>query len=53
MTTHGHGGLKRLVLGSVAEKGDSPGPVPVLVHKRPAQFRRLPEDVANLELFDS
>ena len=53
MTTHGHGGLKRLVLGSVAEKVIHQAPVPVLVHKRPALFRRLPEDVANLELFDS
>lgn len=53
MTTHGYGGLKRLVLGSVAEKVIHQAPVPVLVYKKPASYRRLPHDVANLELFDS
>src|SRR6185436_16002974 len=53
MTAHGYGGLKRLVLGSVAEKVIHQAPVPVLVHKKPANYRRLPHDVANLELFDS
>jgi len=53
MTTHGYGGLKRLVLGSVAEKVVHQATVPVLVYKEPARYRRLPQDVANLELFDS
>jgi|SRR6185295_7953300 nucleotide-binding universal stress UspA family protein len=53
LTTHGYGGLKRLVLGSVAEKVIHQAPVPVLVYKRPAHYRRLPQDLANLELFDS
>jgi len=53
LSTHGYGGLKRLVLGSVAEKVIHQAPVPVLVHKKPAHYRRLPHDLANLELFDA
>ena len=53
MTTHGFGGLKRLVLGSIAEKVIHQARVPVLVYKRPAHYRQLPHDLANLELFES
>jgi nucleotide-binding universal stress UspA family protein len=53
LTTHGYGGLKRLVLGSIAEKVIHQAPVPVLVYKKPAHYRRLPHDLANLELFES
>jgi nucleotide-binding universal stress UspA family protein len=53
ITTHGYGGLKRLVLGSVAEKVIHQATVPVLVYKKPAHLRRLPGDLASLELFDS
>jgi|SRR6185295_12506609 len=53
MTTHGYGGLKRLILGSVAEKVIHQAAVPVLVYKKPSKMRRLPSDLASLELFDS
>lgn len=53
MTTHGYGGIKRLVLGSVAEKIITQAAVPVLIWKKPAEFRTLPQDLAELELFDS
>jgi hypothetical protein len=53
ITTHGRGGLKRLVLGSVAEKVIHQASVPVLVYKKPAGSRRLPNDLAAVELFDS
>ena len=53
ITTHGRGGLKRLVLGSVAEKVIHQVSVPVLVYKKPARSRRLPNDLAAVELFDS
>ena len=53
ITTHGRGGLKRLILGSVAEKVIHQASVPVLVYKKPARLRRLPNDLAAVELFDS
>jgi nucleotide-binding universal stress UspA family protein len=53
ITTHGYGGLKRLVLGSVAEKVIQQASVPALVYKRPTRSRQLPNDLAALELFDS
>jgi len=53
ITTHGRGGLKRLVLGSVAEKVIHQTSVPVLVCKKPGGSRRLPSDLAAVELFDS
>jgi nucleotide-binding universal stress UspA family protein len=40
MTTHGYGGLKRWVFGSVAEKVVHESPTPVLVYKAPAEARR-------------
>jgi len=53
ITTHGRGGLKRLVLGSVAEKVIHQASVPVLVYKKPLGPRRLSSDLAAVELFDS
>lgn len=53
LSTHGYGGLKRLLLGSVAEKVIQEATVPVFIFKEPASSRRLPDDLANLELFGS
>lgn len=53
MTTHGRGGLKRLLLGSVAEKVVQLAPVPVMVYKKYSKSRRLPHDLATVELIES
>jgi nucleotide-binding universal stress UspA family protein len=52
MTTHGYGGVKRLLLGSVAEKVIHQAPVPVLIYKRHTKDRRLPDDLAALEILE-
>jgi nucleotide-binding universal stress UspA family protein len=48
MTTHGYGGLKRLVKGSVAEKVIYGAPAPVFVSKRAARSE-VPADGETLE----
>jgi nucleotide-binding universal stress UspA family protein len=52
ITTHGYGGIKRLILGSVAEKVIHLASVPVLIYKRRSTTRGLPHDLADLELFN-
>jgi nucleotide-binding universal stress UspA family protein len=52
MTTHGYGGVKRLLLGSVAEKVIHQASVPILIYKRQAKTRRLPGDLATLEILE-
>lgn len=53
LTTHGRGGFKRLLLGSVAEKVVYQAPGPVVIFKKPAASSPLPKDLAVLKLFDS
>jgi nucleotide-binding universal stress UspA family protein len=52
MTTHGRGGLKRLLLGSVAEKIVPLAPVPVMIYKRFAKSRRQPHDLEMIDLMN-
>lgn len=52
MTTHGHGGLKRLILGSIAEKVIHQATVPVLIYKHQAKQRRRAHDLEAVELFE-
>lgn len=52
VTTHGRGGLKRLILGSVAEKVVTQASVPVAIYKKPVSLVPLPKDFEALELFD-
>jgi nucleotide-binding universal stress UspA family protein len=52
LTTHGRGGMKRLLLGSVAEKIVYQAPVPVAVYKKPTSLMPLPKDLDVLEVFD-
>ena len=52
LTTHGRGGIKRLLLGSVAEKVVYQSPVPVAVYKEKINLVPLPTDFELLELFD-
>jgi nucleotide-binding universal stress UspA family protein len=52
MTTHGHGGLKRLILGSIAEKVIHQATVPVLIYKHRAQRRRRAQDLEAVGLFE-
>jgi nucleotide-binding universal stress UspA family protein len=52
LTTHGHGGFKRLLLGSVAEKILHQASVPVLIYKKRTKTRRLPYDLAAMEFLD-
>jgi len=51
LTTHGYGGLKRLLLGSVAEKVVPLASVPVMIFKR--YSRRRPQDLVMVELIKS
>ncbi len=52
MTTHGRGGLKRLLLGSIAERVIYQAPVSVAVYKEPVNLVPLPKDLELLEMFD-
>jgi nucleotide-binding universal stress UspA family protein len=52
LTTHGYGGVKRLLLGSVAEKVIHQATVPVLIYKKHTKTQRLPHDLATLKLFE-
>jgi nucleotide-binding universal stress UspA family protein len=52
LTTHGRGGLKRLLLGSVAEKVIYQAPVSVAVYKEQVNLVPLPKDFEVLEVFD-
>jgi nucleotide-binding universal stress UspA family protein len=52
MTTHGRGGLKRLLLGSVAEKVIYQARVSVAVYKERVNLVPLPKDLELLEVFD-
>jgi nucleotide-binding universal stress UspA family protein len=52
LTTHGHGGLKRLILGSIAEKVIHQATVPVLIYKHRTKQRRLAHDLEAVELFE-
>jgi nucleotide-binding universal stress UspA family protein len=52
LTTHGRGGLKRLLLGSVAEKVIYQTPVSVAVYKEHVNLVPLPKDFEVLEVFD-
>ncbi len=52
MTTHGFGGLKRLILGSIAEKVIHQATVPVLIYKHRAMKRRLARDLEAVGLFE-
>jgi len=53
LTTHGRGGMKRLLLGSVAEKVVYQAPVPVAIYKKQMTLMPLPTDLELLEVFDS
>jgi nucleotide-binding universal stress UspA family protein len=52
LTTHGRGGMKRLLLGSVAEKVVYQAPVPVAIYKKPMNLVPLPADLELLEMLD-
>lgn len=52
LTTHGTGGLKRLILGSIAEKVIHQATVPVLIYKHRSKQRRLPHDLEAVGLFE-
>lgn len=49
ITTHGHGGIKRLLLGSIAEKLVQLATVPVLIHKTATHERA--RDLEAVELY--
>lgn len=53
MTTHGYGGIKRLILGSIAEKVVHQAGVPVLIYKHRGKKRRLAHDLEAVGLFES
>jgi nucleotide-binding universal stress UspA family protein len=52
LTTHGRGGIKRLLLGSVAEKVIYQAPVSVVVYKEPSPRVPLPQEPELLDVFD-
>jgi nucleotide-binding universal stress UspA family protein len=52
MTTHGRGGIKRLLLGSVAEKVIHQSTVPVLVYKTRTKGPRRAHDLEAVDLFE-
>jgi nucleotide-binding universal stress UspA family protein len=53
MTTHGYGGFKRLILGSIAEKVIHQATVPVLVDEHRAKQRRMARDLEAVGLLES
>ena len=52
ITTHGYGGIKRLLLGSVAEKVIHQASVPVIVYKSRAKGRRRAHDLEAVDIFE-